>query len=90
MGLKASTVRRITQVGVLVMAYVGLMLYRHTVLSGYRVQGCDAGAFSIVLGAIAPRPASHWQSTSPYTLLSPRSASAQVQIRAGRCSSRTT
>ena len=71
----ASTVRRITQVGVPVMAHVGLMPQRHTALSGYRVQGRDvagaravlegalalqdAGAFSIVLEAIPHRLAEY-------------------------------
>ncbi|KAI0067595.1 hypothetical protein BV25DRAFT_1818973 [Artomyces pyxidatus] len=61
-------VRRITQMGVPVMAHVGLLPQRHVALSGYRVQGRDAagardvydsakalqeaGAFSIVLEAI--------------------------------------
>jgi 3-methyl-2-oxobutanoate hydroxymethyltransferase len=71
----ASTVRRITQIGVPVMAHVGLMPQRHTALSGYGVQGRDAagaravlegalalqdaGAFSIVLEAIPHRLAEY-------------------------------
>ncbi|KAH9047311.1 ketopantoate hydroxymethyltransferase [Lactarius hengduanensis] len=67
----AATVRRISQVGVPVMAHVGLMPQRHTALSGYRVQGRDAprarsvlddalaleeaGAFAVVLEAIPHR-----------------------------------
>jgi 3-methyl-2-oxobutanoate hydroxymethyltransferase len=71
----AATVRRISQVGVAVMAHVGLMPQRHAALSGYRVQGRDAagaravldgalalqdaGAFSIVLEAIPHRLAEY-------------------------------
>ena len=71
----AATVRRISQVGVPVMAHVGLMPQRHAALSGYRVQGrdatCaqsvledalameDAGAFAIVLEAIPHRLAEY-------------------------------
>jgi 3-methyl-2-oxobutanoate hydroxymethyltransferase len=71
----ASSVRRISQVGVPVMAHVGLMPQRHTALSGYRVQGRDAagaravldgalalqeaGAFSVVLEAIPHRLAEY-------------------------------
>ena len=71
----AETVRRITQVGVPVMAHVGLMPQRHSALSGYRVQGRDAvgartvldgalalqdaGAFSVVLEAIPHRLAEY-------------------------------
>ena len=71
----ASMVRRISQVGVPVMAHVGLMPQRHTAFSGYRVQGrdaaCaksvlegalameDAGAFAIVLEAIPYRLAEY-------------------------------
>ncbi|KAI9465160.1 ketopantoate hydroxymethyltransferase-domain-containing protein [Lactarius psammicola] len=71
----AATVRRISQVGVPVMAHVGLMPQRHTALSGYRVQGrdavCarsvldgalaleDAGAFAVVLEAIPHRLAEY-------------------------------
>jgi 3-methyl-2-oxobutanoate hydroxymethyltransferase len=62
------TVRKLTTVGVPVMAHVGLLPQRHTSMSGYRVQGRTAksarsllhsaialqgaGAFSIVLEAI--------------------------------------
>ena len=62
------TVRRLTSMGIPVMAHVGLLPQRHTSTSGYRVQGKEAktadsiykaamslekaGAFSIVLEAI--------------------------------------
>jgi len=50
----AAMVRRISQVGVPVMAHVGLMPQRHTALSGYRVQGRDAAsAQSVLEGALA-------------------------------------
>ncbi|KAI0300443.1 ketopantoate hydroxymethyltransferase-domain-containing protein [Multifurca ochricompacta] len=71
----AATVRRISEVGVPVMAHVGLMPQRHAALSGYRVQGRDAasakavldgalalqdaGAFAIVLEAIPHRLAEY-------------------------------
>jgi 3-methyl-2-oxobutanoate hydroxymethyltransferase len=64
-------VKRLTRMGIPVMAHVGLMPQRHTSLSGYRVQGKksedaqeilesayalqDAGAFAIVLEAIPHR-----------------------------------
>ena len=66
-----SSVRRLTNMGIPVMAHVGLLPQRHTSLSGYRVQGKDAmsaksvlhaaqaledaGAFAIVLEAIPHR-----------------------------------
>jgi 3-methyl-2-oxobutanoate hydroxymethyltransferase len=62
------TVSRLTKIGIPVMAHVGLLPQRHTILSGYKAQGRDtesarrilhsalaleaAGAFSIVLEAI--------------------------------------
>lgn len=65
------TVRRMTSVGIPVMAHVGLLPQRHVALSGYRVQGKDAksargildaalaleeaGAFAMVLEAIPTR-----------------------------------
>ncbi|KAI0262247.1 ketopantoate hydroxymethyltransferase-domain-containing protein [Gloeopeniophorella convolvens] len=71
----ATTVQRITQIGVPVMGHVGLMPQRHAALSGYRVQGRDAagarevldsaralqdaGAFAIVLEAIPHRLAEY-------------------------------
>lgn len=64
----AETVKRLTTMGIPVMAHVGLLPQRHTSTSGYKVQGRtaesargvlrsalalqDAGAFSIVLEAI--------------------------------------
>jgi 3-methyl-2-oxobutanoate hydroxymethyltransferase len=68
-------VRRLTSVGIPVMAHVGLMPQRHTMFSGYKVQGRDAhsaaailesalaleeaGAFAIVLEAIPHRLGSY-------------------------------
>lgn len=68
-------VKRLTSVGIPVMAHVGLLPQRHTSTSGYRVQGKDAstavsitraaqaledaGAFSIVLEAIPSKLAEH-------------------------------
>jgi 3-methyl-2-oxobutanoate hydroxymethyltransferase len=71
----ADIVRRLTDIGVPVMAHVGLLPQRHVALSGYRVQGQTAagardvlsaalalqaaGAFAIVLEAIPARLAEH-------------------------------
>ncbi|KAI0343507.1 putative ketopantoate hydroxymethyltransferase [Trametopsis cervina] len=68
-------VRRLTNVGIPVMAHVGLLPQRHTMFSGYKVQGKDArsaaaivesalaleeaGAFAIVLEAIPHRLGSY-------------------------------
>lgn len=69
------SVRRLTSVGIPVMAHVGLLPQRHTSCSGYRVQGKtassasailraarrlqEAGAFSVVLEAIPAPLAKH-------------------------------
>lgn len=45
------TVRALTTVGIPVMAHIGLLPQRSTVLSGYRVQGKDAQAGSVLLQA---------------------------------------
>ncbi|KAF7798811.1 hypothetical protein EIP86_010036 [Pleurotus ostreatoroseus] len=50
----ANTVRSLTNMGVPVMAHVGLLPQRHAMLSGYRVQGRDAhGAYSVLESALA-------------------------------------
>ncbi|CAE6421195.1 hypothetical protein ACGC1H_006709 [Rhizoctonia solani] len=69
------TIKALTNVGIPVMAHIGLLPQRHTLLSGYRVQGkCvasaielvhtaielqHAGAFSIVLEAVPHLLAAH-------------------------------
>lgn len=54
----APTIRRLSEVGVPVVAHVGLLPQRHVALSGYRVQGKDAeGAGEVVRSALAVQEA---------------------------------